>query len=162
VTRTVFADVQIACSAPGIPSESDMEEWLSLAVAAAGSQRGHDSEVSVRIVDETESREMNLQYRHKDTPTNVLAFPTNLPNIDAWPEDTPVPLGDLVICAPVVKREAVEQGKELAAHWGHMLVHGTLHLLGYDHETSVQAEVMESIEAQILDSRGVRNPYEDN
>lgn len=162
MTRTVFADVQIACSATDIPTETDMEEWLSLVVAAVGSQRDNDSEVSVRVVDEVESRAMNLKFRHKDSPTNVLAFPTNLPDIDAWPEDAPVPLGDLVICAPVVEREAAEQGKELAAHWGHMLVHGTLHLLGYDHETSAQAEEMESMETQILDSRGVRNPYEDN
>ena len=112
-------------------------------------------------MDEPESRALNLDYRNKDSSTNVLAFPTSLPDIDAWPDDTPVPLGDLVICAPVVEREATEQGKDLAAHWGHMLVHGTLHLLGYDHETDAQAEVMESIEAKILQSGGVRNPYDD-
>ena len=138
-----------------------MKAWLSLTVGEVGPQHNNGSEVSIRIVGETESREMNLNYRHKDFSTNVLAFPSGLPEIEDWPEDTPVPLGDLVICAPVVEREAAEQGKDLAHHWGHMLVHGTLHLLGYDHQTDAQAQKMESIEARILDSGGVPNPYED-
>ena len=138
-----------------------MQAWLSLTVGEVGPQHNNGSEVSIRIVGETESREMNLNYRHKDFSTNVLAFPSDLPEIEDWPEDTPVPLGDLVICAPVVEREAAEQGKDLAHHWGHMLVHGTLHLLGYDHQTDAQARKMESIEARILDFGGVPNPYED-
>jgi probable rRNA maturation factor len=146
----------------GIPSESDMTAWLSLTVGEVGPQHDNGSEVSIRIVGESESREMNLNYRRKDSATNVLAFPSGLPEIEDWPEDTPVPLGDLVICAPVVEREATEQGKDLAHHWGHMLVHGTLHLLGYDHQTDAQAQKMESIEAKILDSGGVPNPYEDD
>ena len=159
---TVFADVQIACPASFIPSETDMEAWLLATMTEVGPQYENASEVSIRIVDEMESRAMNLDYRNKDSSTNVLAFPTSLPAIDSWPAGTPIPLGDLVICAPVVEREATEQGKDLGAHWGHMLVHGTLHLLGYDHETDAQAEVMESIEAKILQSRGVLNPYEDD
>ena len=139
-----------------------MKAWLSLTVGEVGTRHNNGSEVSIRIVGETESREMNLNYRRKDSATNVLAFPSGLPEIEDWPEDTPVPLGDLVICAPVVEREAAEQGKDLAHHWGHMLVHGTLHLLGYDHETDAQAQKMESIEAKILDSGGVPNPYEDD
>ena len=139
-----------------------MKAWLSLTVGEVGPRHNNGSEVSIRIVGETESREMNLNYRRKDSATNVLAFPSGLPEIEDWPEDTPVPLGDLVICAPVVEREAAEQGKDLAHHWGHMLVHGTLHLLGYDHETDAQAQKMESIEAKILDSGGVPNPYEDD
>ena len=138
-----------------------MKAWLSLTVGEVGPQHDNGSEISIRIVGETESREMNLNYRHKDFSTNVLAFPSGLPKIEDWPEDTPVPLGDLVICAPVVEREAAEQGKDLAHHWGHMLVHGTLHLLGYDHQTDAQAQKMETIEARILDSGGVPNPYED-
>ena len=162
MTDAVFADVQNACPISGVPSESDMKAWLSLTVGAVGPQHDNGSEVSIRIVGETESREMNLNYRRKDSATNVLAFPSGLPEIEDWPEDTPVPLGDLVICAPVVEREAAEQGKDLAHHWGHMLVHGTLHLLGYDHQTDAQAQKMESIEVKILDSGGVPNPYEDD
>ena len=139
-----------------------MKAWLSLTVGEVGPRHNNGSEVSIRIVGETESREMNLNYRRKDSATNVLAFPSGLPEIEDWPEDTPVPLGDLVICAPVVEREAAEQGKDLAHHWGHMLVHGTLHLLGYDHQTDAQAQKMESIEVKILDSGGVPNPYEDD
>ena len=139
-----------------------MKEWLSLTVGEVGPQHDNGSEVSIRIVDELESRDMNLNYRRKDSATNVLAFPSGLPEFEGWPEDTPVPLGDLVICAPVVEREATEQGKDLAHHWGHMLVHGTLHLLGYDHQTDAQAQKMESIEVKILDSGGVPNPYEDD
>ena len=138
-----------------------MKAWLSLTVGEVGPHYDHGSEVSIRIVGEAESREMNLNYRRKDFSTNVLAFPSGLPEFEDWPEDTPVPLGDLVICASVVEREAAEQGKDLAHHWGHMLVHGTLHLLGYDHQTDAQAQKMESIEARILDSGGVPNPYED-
>jgi len=139
-----------------------MKSWVSLTVGEVGLQHDNGSEVSIRIVDELESREMNLNYRSKDSSTNVLAFPSGLPEIEGWPEDTPVPLGDLVICAPVVEREAAEQGKDLAHHWRHMLVHGTLHLLGYDHQTDAQALKMESIEVKILDSGGVPNPYEDD
>ena len=139
-----------------------MKAWLSLTVGEVGPQHDNGSEVSIRIVDELESRDMNLSYRRKDSSTNVLAFPSGLPEFEGWPEDTPVPLGDLVICAPVVEREAAEQGKDLAHHWGHMLVHGTLHLLGYDHQTDAQAQKMESIEVKILDSGGVPNPYEDD
>jgi len=155
------ADVEVVCDAGGVPSASDMGAWLERAIAAAGQGHKSDTEVSVRVVDETESAALNLKYRNKNCATNVLAFPVDLPDMGHWPAKMAVPLGDLVICAPVVEREAVEQGKELAAHWGHLLVHGMLHLLGYDHDTDVHAEAMESLETRILQAQGVRNPYED-
>ena len=157
----VSADLQIACKATGVPPKKEIEDWLSRVLAEARSSPAGASEISIRVVDELESRTLNLNYRGKDQSTNVLAFPVDLPDIGAWPEGTAIPLGDLVICAPVVAREAGEQGKDLAAHWSHMLVHGMLHLLGYDHETDVQAETMEALEIRILQAQGVENPYED-
>lgn len=158
--RTI-ADIEVACEATGVPSIAETEDWLQRAIAAAGSERTTDTEVSVRVVDEAESQALNLKYRGMDRSTNVLAFPVDLPDIDNWPEQMAMPLGDLVICAPVVAREAAEQGKDLAAHWGHMLVHGMLHLLGYDHGDEVDALAMESLETRILKDNGVQNPYED-
>lgn len=113
-----------------------------------------EAELSVRIVDEDESQALNLQYRGKDKPTNVLSFPCELPDGVELPL-----LGDLVICAQVVAKEALEQGKVLHAHWAHMVVHGTLHLLGYDHIEDGEAEEMEAIEIQVLLELGYPNPY---
>ena len=110
-----------------------------------------DAEITVRIVGEDEGRELNKSYRQKDYPTNVLTF-------DYAQE--PVVMADLVLCAPVVAREAKEQGKTLAAHYAHLLVHGALHAQGWDHETSkADAEEMEAYEVEILAGLGVRNPY---
>ena len=117
-------------------------------------------EIGIACVDTTESQKMNLDYRQKDKPTNVLSFSSELPEevlamLDAWP------MGDLVICIPVVLQEAVEQHKTPIEHFTHMLVHGTLHLMGYDHETSEQdAEEMEALEIQILAKLGFNNPYQ--
>ena len=117
-------------------------------------------EIGIACVDTTESQKMNLDYRQKDKPTNVLSFSSELPEevlamLDAWP------MGDLVICIPVVLQEAVEQHKTPIEHFTHMLVHGTLHLMGYDHETSEQdAEDMEALEIQILAKLGFNNPYQ--
>ncbi|WP_168389930.1 rRNA maturation RNase YbeY [Acinetobacter indicus] len=118
-----------------------------------------DCEIGIACVDNEESHKLNLEYRQKDKPTNVLSFPSELPDemaefLDAFP------IGDLVICIPVVLREANEQGKAPLTHFTHMLVHGTLHLMGYDHETSDEdAEEMEGIEIEILDKLGFENPY---
>jgi probable rRNA maturation factor len=114
-----------------------------------------DHELVVRIVDEAESAALNDRYRGKPEPTNVLSFPCESPPGLALPH-----LGDLVICAPVVEREAREQGKPSEAHWAHMLVHGLLHLRGYDHQNEAEAETMEALESAILGQLGYPNPYE--
>lgn len=119
-----------------------------------------DCEIGIACVDLAESQELNLQYREKDKPTNVLSFPSDIPEemlslLDAEP------LGDLVICIPVVLQEATEQQKTPSDHFTHLLVHGILHLLGYDHETSeAEAEEMEALEIEILKKLGIANPYQ--
>lgn len=145
-------DIQQASTADAsqLPSDEQFEIW----VEAALQQRLSEAELSVRIVDEDESQALNLQYRGKDKPTNVLSFPCELPDGVELPL-----LGDLVICAQVVAKEALEQGKLLHAHWAHMVVHGTLHLLGYDHIEDGEAEEMEAIEIQVLLELGYPNPY---
>ena len=110
--------------------------------------------MTVRIVDEAESHDLNLTYRGKDRPTNVLSFPFECP------DEVELPLlGDLVICRQVVEREAIEQEKPLMAHWAHMIVHGSLHLLGYDHIEDDEAEEMESLETEIMQGLGFADPY---
>ena len=118
-----------------------------------------DCEIGIACVDLAESQELNLQYREKDKPTNVLSFPSDLPDEMAQILDT-FPIGDLVISIPVVLQEAIEQNKAPIEHFTHMLVHGTLHLMGYDHETSDEdAEEMEALEIEILAKLGFENPY---
>ena len=118
-----------------------------------------DCEIGIACVDNDESHKLNLEYRQKDKPTNVLSFPSDIPEevlpmLDAWP------MGDLVICIPVVLQEAIDQSKTPIEHFTHMLVHGVLHLMGYDHETSdADAEEMEALEIQILAKLGFENPY---
>lgn len=144
-------DVQIATSDENIPSDEDFRSW----VAAALPSDRLDSEVTIRVVGFDESQALNAQYRRQDKPTNVLSFPSELP-----PELQIPLLGDLVVCAGVVEREALEQGKSLLAHWAHMVIHGTLHLLGYDHESDTEAEEMEALETHILSQLGFPAPYE--
>lgn len=133
-----------------IPGPALMRRWLR----AALSPRREAAELSVRIVDEAESAALNARYRHRSGPTNVLSFPADLP------DDIPLPLlGDLVICAPIVIREAREQHKAPNAHWAHMLVHGALHLIGYDHIDDSDAEVMEALETEILVAMAFPPPY---
>ena len=118
-----------------------------------------DCEMGIACVDNAESHKLNLEYRQKDKPTNVLSFPSDLPDEMAQILDT-FPIGDLVICIPVVLQEAIEQQKTPIEHFTHMLVHGTLHLMGYDHETSEEdAEEMEALEIEILKKLGFENPY---
>lgn len=152
---TIQVDIDVASSNVRLPSTGQMEQWVSAALIDAPDFDHSNAEVSVYIVDEDESQELNLRFRQKDKPTNVLSFPADIP-----PElDIPL-LGDLVVCAPVVEREAEEQTKTLDAHWAHMLVHGTLHLLGYDHINDADAEEMEQLETQILQRLGFPAPYE--
>ncbi len=145
-------DLQIASeSSEGLPSEADFRKWAKAAVE----DFRDDAEVTIRIVDEAESHELDLSYRHVDRPTNVLSFPFECP-----PEVQLNLLGDLVICREVVEREAKEQGKTLEEHYAHMTVHGCLHLLGYDHITDEEAEEMEGIETRILTEKlGFADPY---
>ena len=146
-------DLQVALDMPGLPAETDLHRWAEAALAGANYQK--DAELTIRIVNEAESTALNETYRRKQGPTNVLSFPFESP-----PEVESSLLGDIVICAPVVLREAVSQGKTLAAHWAHLVAHGVLHLLGYDHDEE-QAEAMESLEIHILRGLGYPDPYGD-
>ena len=142
--------VEDASGATGVPSETDFGRWAGAALAAAG----REGELAIRIVGEAEGAELNATYRHKSGPTTVLSFPAMLP------AGVPVAvLGDLVICAPVVVREAAEQGKAPEAHWAHMTVHGSLHLLGFDHIGDAEARAMEALETRILAGLGFPDPY---
>ncbi|WP_349571244.1 rRNA maturation RNase YbeY [Azotobacter salinestris] len=144
-------DLQVASDRP-LPAESDFRRWCELALR----QRSADSELTIRLVDEAEGRELNRTWRHKDYPTNVLSFPADIPE---GLLDIPL-LGDLVICVPVVEREAAEQGKAPDAHWAHLVIHGCLHLLGYDHIEDAEAEEMESLERDLLAELGYPDPYD--
>lgn len=152
---TVQVDVQNATDDDTAPETAEVESWVARTVSVAGVD-GH-LEVSVRIVDASEIHALNREYRGKDKPTNVLSFPAG--EVAGLPPDVPRLLGDIVICAEVVRTEAAEQGKDVANHWAHMLVHGTLHLLGHDHETDAEAVEMEALEARVLSHFGVPDPY---
>ena len=154
---SVQVDVLVAPNVADVPDVADIRRWLQQAITHAGATG--EVEVSVKVVDEEEGRTLNRQYRAKDYATNVLSFPLMDAATGGVPAGPPLALGDIVICAPVVAREASEQGLDSPAHWAHMLVHGALHLLGYDHETNEQAAEMESLEALILATGGVRDPY---
>lgn len=146
-------DLQLASSGT-VPATAELQRWCELALR----QRTADSEMTIRLVDEPEGRELNHTYRHKDYATNVLSFPADVPD-DLL--DIPL-LGDLVICVPVVEREATEQGKSLEAHWAHLVIHGCLHLLGYDHIEDDEAEEMEALERTLLAELGLPDPYADD
>lgn len=151
-TATAFeVDVQYASTAADLPSEGQLTRWARTALA---DDAGAAVELTIRIVDAAESQALNRDYRGKDKPTNVLSFPFEAP-----PGVESELLGDLVICAPVVAQEAAEQGKPLQAHWAHMVVHGILHLLGYDHIEDEEAERMEALEVARLEKLGIANPY---
>jgi probable rRNA maturation factor len=128
--------------------------------AAAAVGRDGDCTVSVRVVDEDEMHTLNRNFRDQDKPTNVLSFPAG--EIAGLPASEMPILGDIVVCAGVVTREAAEQGKAVADHWGHMIVHGTLHLLGHDHKSAAEAAAMEGLERDILAGLGITDPYRGN
>jgi probable rRNA maturation factor len=148
----VRLDVSISYAVPrtGVPSAVSFRKW----VAAALKSRIREADLAIRIVDAREGRALNRHYRGKDYATNVLSFPADLP------EGVKMPLlGDLVICAPVVAREAKEQRQPSQAHHAHLTVHGVLHLLGWDHEDDKEAEAMEQLEREILAGLGLPDPY---
>ncbi|MBA2653833.1 MAG: rRNA maturation RNase YbeY [Gammaproteobacteria bacterium] len=140
-------DIQIESAQSDIPSAEDLLSWTTAALES------HAAEITLRIVDEPESEQLNQTYRKKSGPTNVLSFPFST-QVDTLLH------GDLVICAPIVMKEALAQNKPPRAHWAHLTVHGTLHLQGYDHIEVEDAKIMEEREIAILSSLGISNPYE--
>ena len=151
---SLHVDIQTASAEP-VPAEEDIRAWI--AAALEGRDTREEVEVSVRLVDLDEMAQLNENYRGKKGATNVLSFPADLPAELSLPL-----LGDIVICAPVVRTEAAQQGKSSSAHWAHMTVHGTLHLLGYDHIDEKDAVVMESLETAILAKLNFSCPYQSN
>ena len=135
--------VQYASEAGDLPTAAQFRKWAKQALRS-------DAEIALRVVDETEGRQLNHDYRGKDYATNVLTFPL---------AEEPLLMGDIVLCAPVVAREAEAQRKPLLAHYAHLTVHGVLHLQGYDHETDAEAEVMETLETEIITRMGYADPY---
>jgi len=147
----ITLDLQIAINnSDALPTQEQFQSWVDAALAHTEKAW----ELTIRIVENNESRQLNSDYRGKDKPTNVLSFPFEVP------EGIELPLlGDLVICAQVVEQEAIEQGKPSAHHWAHMVIHGCLHLLGYDHIEDNEAEEMEALEIELLKKLAISNPY---
>lgn len=151
-------DVQLAATDDTVPTADDIAIWINRAIDAAG--RSDDTEVSVRVVNAAEMQQLNSEFRDQDKPTNVLSFPAG--DLAGLPDDAERPLGDIVVCSAVVADEAEQQGKTPGDHWAHMIVHGTLHLLGFDHENDRDAAEMESLEIRIMTDHGIANPYADS
>jgi probable rRNA maturation factor len=147
---TLIVDIQMASASEEAPDPQSIERWVS---AALNNQRD-STELSIRIVDTEEGKALNEQFRGSTGATNVLSFPFE----NESPEPLPL-IGDIVICAPVVLKEANEQNKTLNAHWAHMIIHGVLHLLGYDHQNETDANLMESLETDIMQGLGFPPPY---
>lgn len=147
---TITLDLQQACDTPDLPTNTQFQLWVDTAL----NHYQKDFELTIRLVEILESQSLNLQYREKDKPTNVLSFPFEVPEgieLDL--------LGDLVICADVVSEEAKEQHKNLHNHWAHMVIHGCLHLLGYDHIDDCEATEMEALETKLLNELNISDPY---
>jgi probable rRNA maturation factor len=156
----IHLDVGVSYALPraGLPAAVSFRKW----VAAALDGRIRDADLAVRLVANKEGRALNRHYRGKDYATNVLSFPAEIAEGVKMPKGVKMPLlGDLVLCAPVIAREAKEQKKPLIAHYAHLTVHGALHLLGWDHEDSREAECMEQLEREILAGLGLPDPYQE-
>jgi probable rRNA maturation factor len=146
--------VQVASTVAALPTAAELRRWANAALRLANGPV--TTELVIRIVDAAESADLNQTYRQRSGPTNVLSFPCEPP------PGIPVKLlGDLVICAPLVAEEAAAQQKSVTAHWAHLVIHGVLHLLGYDHENDPPAAAMESLEIRILAELGYPDPYRD-
>lgn len=139
-----------------VPEQSLCEDWLNSALKTA--QQESPCNISLKFVDQATSAELNRQYRGKQSATNVLSFPAVFPDALAQQLDF-LPLGDIVVCPEILEQEAMQQGKEAKAHWAHLLIHGLLHLLGFDHETAECANTMEKLEIKALERLGFPNPY---
>ncbi|MFA5983353.1 MAG: rRNA maturation RNase YbeY [Methylococcaceae bacterium] len=152
-----YLDIQTLIALDGQPNTKQMQLWVDAALVGYAK----DAEIVIRIVDEIESAQLNQEYRHKSGATNILSFPFELPpgmnSLDVG--GLQEVLGDLVICSPILVKEAQEQGKSLQDHWAHIIIHGVLHLLGYDHVEDNEAEVMEAMEIAILKTLNIGNPY---
>lgn len=156
--RCFIVDIQHNCpthSVLELPEPSLLERWVC---AVFEHENLLEAELTLRLVDESEMQALNYRYRGKDKPTNVLSFPSHLPKEIML--ETPL-LGDIIVCVPVIEREAAEQEKPLFAHWAHMVIHGALHVLGYDHMTDEEASIMEEKEIIILKTLDIENPYEE-
>ena len=147
-------DLQVACTATELPTEAQFQLWVDTALAEVSSEPNQEFELTIRLVNHEESQQLNMQYRGKDKPTNVLSFPFEVP--DGIELNL---LGDLIICIEVMKQEAQEQNKALFDHWAHLVIHGCLHLVGFDHISDTEAVEMESIETSILKKLGISDPY---
>lgn len=157
----VRLDVAVGYAAPraGVPAATSFRRW----VAAALQGRIREADLAIRVVGEDEGRALNRHYRGKDYATNVLSFPADMAEGVILPEGVVLPLmGDIVLCAPVVAREAAGQGKPVVHHYAHLTVHGSLHLLGMDHQDEREAECMEQLEREILAELGIQDPYADH
>jgi probable rRNA maturation factor len=148
----ISIDVQRCSSCATLPDDADIVSWVELVLG----DLDNSASVSIRLVDELESRELNNRYRQRNAATNVLSFPCNFSD-----EQHVRLLGDVVVCVPLVVKEAKEQGKVVAHHWAHLIIHGVLHLLGYDHQTPDEAERMEKLEIALLDQLNIVDPYGD-
>ena len=146
---TIEVEVQRETSISSLPSDQQFEQWATAVL------RGHgEAELVIRLVDQEESRRLNEQFANRNKPTNVLSFPAGLPPSIGLPL-----LGDIVICAPLVEREAEDQNKTILAHWAHLTIHGILHLLGHDHQSGDEAADMEALETGLVQSFGFPDPY---
>lgn len=158
MTRCVpVVDVQLACDPSKSPARQVLATWVQRTLQEARDQSDGGAEVSVRVVEADEMRSLNREYRGRDYATNVLSFRAGV--IEGLPVEEAHLLGDIVICADVVNAEATELGKLREDHWAHMLVHGSLHLLGHDHQEHAEAEVMEALEKRVLSRFGLADPY---
>lgn len=150
-------DLQVACSADNLPSVEQFQLWIDSTLSSLAEGKSQKIfELTVRLAEIEESQQLNHEYRGKNKPTNVLSFPFEVPegielNL----------LGDLIICSDIVKQEANEQNKAIIDHWAHLVIHGCLHLVGFDHISDDEAEEMEAIEISILANLGVNNPYDE-
>ena len=159
----MIVDLQIASETKALPSLAQLEQWAQLALQTPDAK----AEITIRMVDDAESKELNLQYRGKDQPTNVLSFPFETPEFEdpklaaeIAHELGPVSyLGDLVVNAPLLAQEAAQQHKNVIDHWAHLIIHGTLHLQGFDHIEDEEAEEMETLEGKLLAAINITNPY---